>query len=181
MRSTHWRVVERFGALASLIACRLETGRTHQIRVHMASIGHPLLGDPVYGQGFKSKAARLPPAAQAALKALARQALHAAVLGFDHPVTGAPLRFESAPPDDIRRSPRRLRQAQGQIAVDHSGSMRRFRSPVVIVIGADLPVKPRSRLGSGSKFCNRREASRLGRAYHLNFSQWRNFHAALRV
>lgn len=99
---THWRVVERFGALASLIACRLETGRTHQIRVHMASIGHPLLGDPVYGQGFKSKAARLPPAAQAALKALARQALHAAVLGFEHPVTGEPLRFERAPPRDMQ-------------------------------------------------------------------------------
>ena len=100
---THWRVVERFGAARrSLIACRLETGRTHQIRVHLASIGHPLLGDPVYGQGFKSKAARLPPAAQAALKALARQALHAAVLGFDHPVTGTPLRFESAPPHDMQ-------------------------------------------------------------------------------
>ena len=99
---THWRIVERFGAEASLIACRLETGRTHQIRVHLASIGHPLLGDPVYGQGFKSKAARLPPAAQAALKALARQALHAAVLGFVHPVTGESLRFESAPPHDMQ-------------------------------------------------------------------------------
>lgn len=98
---THWRALERFGADASLIACRLETGRTHQIRVHMASIGHPLLGDPVYGQGFKSKAARLSPQAQAALKALARQALHAAVLGFAHPVTGAPLHFESAPPRDM--------------------------------------------------------------------------------
>jgi 23S rRNA pseudouridine1911/1915/1917 synthase len=100
---THWRIVERFGAEASLIACRLETGRTHQIRVHLASIGHPLLGDPVYGQGFKSKAARLPPAAQAALRALGRQALHAAALGFAHPVTGATLRFESAPPPDMQR------------------------------------------------------------------------------
>ncbi|WP_424034074.1 RluA family pseudouridine synthase [Methylocella sp.] len=99
---THWRIVERFGAEASLIACRLETGRTHQIRVHLASIGHPLLGDPVYGQGFKSKAARLPPAAQAALKALGRQALHAAALGFVHPVTGESLRFESAPPRDMQ-------------------------------------------------------------------------------
>lgn len=98
---THWRTLERFGADACLIACRLETGRTHQIRVHMASIGHPLLGDPVYGQGFKSKAARLSPEAQAALKALARQALHAAVLGFAHPVTGAPLHFERAPPQDM--------------------------------------------------------------------------------
>jgi 23S rRNA pseudouridine1911/1915/1917 synthase len=98
---THWRIVERFANEACLIACRLETGRTHQIRVHMASIGHPLLGDPVYGQGFKSKAARLPPPAQAALRALARQALHAAVLGFPHPATGARLHFESAPPRDM--------------------------------------------------------------------------------
>jgi 23S rRNA pseudouridine1911/1915/1917 synthase len=99
---THWRIVEPFGVEASLIACRLETGRTHQIRVHLASIGHPLLGDPVYGQGFKSKAARLSPAAQAALKALARQALHAAVLGFVHPVTGESLHLESAPPRDMQ-------------------------------------------------------------------------------
>jgi len=98
---THWRIVERYGTEASLVACRLETGRTHQIRVHMASIGHPLLGDPVYGQGFKSKAARLSPPAQAALSALARQALHAAVLGFPHPATGARLHFESAPPRDM--------------------------------------------------------------------------------
>ncbi len=98
---THWRVVERFGE-ACLVALRLETGRTHQIRVHMASIGHPLLGDPVYGLGFKSKAARLSPAAQAALTALGRQALHAAVLGFPHPVTGKRLHFESAPPHDLK-------------------------------------------------------------------------------
>ncbi len=99
---THWRIVERFGADACLIACRLETGRTHQIRVHMAHIGHPVLGDPVYAQGFKSKAARLSAAAQAALKTLSRQALHAAVLGFPHPVTGASMHFESAPPKDMR-------------------------------------------------------------------------------
>jgi 23S rRNA pseudouridine1911/1915/1917 synthase len=100
---THWRIVERLSAEASLIACRLETGRTHQIRVHLASIGHPLLGDPVYGQGFKTKAARLSPQAQTALKALGRQALHAAILGFAHPVTHAPLRFESAPPPDMQK------------------------------------------------------------------------------
>src|SRR5580704_8438034 len=70
---THWRLVEAFG-LASLIACRLETGRTHQIRVHMASTSHPLLGDSVYGAGFKTKSAQLTEDAKIALAALGRQA-----------------------------------------------------------------------------------------------------------
>jgi len=98
--TTHWRLMEAFGP-ASLVACRLETGRTHQIRVHMASIGHPLLGDSVYGAGFNTKAARLSEAARAALAGLGRQALHASILGFEHPATGAPLRFESPPPEDF--------------------------------------------------------------------------------
>ena len=98
--TTHWRLEEAFGP-ASLIACRLETGRTHQIRVHMASIGHPLLGDSVYGAGFKTKVARLGEAARAALAGLGRQALHASVLGFEHPATGETLRFESPPPEDF--------------------------------------------------------------------------------
>ncbi len=97
---THWRLEEAFGP-ASLVSCRLETGRTHQIRVHMASIGHPLVGDSVYGAGFKTKAAQLAEDARSALGALGRQALHAAVLGFEHPITGAPLRFESPPPIDF--------------------------------------------------------------------------------
>ena len=97
---THWRVEEDLGPV-SLIACRLETGRTHQIRVHMASIGHPLLGDPVYGAGFRTKAAQLSDGARFALAALARQALHAAALGFEHPITGEPLRFDSPPPPDL--------------------------------------------------------------------------------
>jgi 23S rRNA pseudouridine1911/1915/1917 synthase len=100
--ATHWRLVAAYGTEASLVACRLETGRTHQIRVHMAHIGHALLGDPVYGRSFKSKAARLSAPARAALAALSRQALHAAVLGFAHPVTGASLRFESALPPDLQ-------------------------------------------------------------------------------
>jgi 23S rRNA pseudouridine1911/1915/1917 synthase len=100
---THWRLIESFAGEASLISCRLETGRTHQIRVHMAHIGHPVLGDPVYAAGFKSKTARLPPAAQACLAPLSRQALHAAVLGFPHPVTGVQLHFTSALPPDLRR------------------------------------------------------------------------------
>ncbi|MGB3581587.1 MAG: RluA family pseudouridine synthase, partial [Roseiarcus sp.] len=98
--TTHWRLIEAFGP-ASLVACRLETGRTHQIRVHMASIGHPLLGDSVYGAGFNTKAARLSEAARAALAGLGRQALHASILGFEHPATGEPLRFESPPPEDF--------------------------------------------------------------------------------
>ena len=97
---THWRLAEAFGP-ASLISCRLETGRTHQIRVHMASTGHPLLGNSVYGAGFKTKAAQLTEEAKSALAALGRQALHAAVLGFEHPITGEPLRFERPLPKEF--------------------------------------------------------------------------------
>jgi len=106
--TTHWRIEESFGP-ASLVACRLETGRTHQIRVHMASIGHPLLGDSVYGSGFKTKAALLGDRARAALAALGRQALHASALGFEHPITGERLQFESQPPKDFARLLRVLR------------------------------------------------------------------------
>lgn len=104
---THWRLLEIFGAdregkpVASLIACQLETGRTHQIRVHLAHIGHPLLGDAVYGGGFKTKAKQLTPKAQQALAALNRQALHARALGFEHPITGEEMLFESTPPADF--------------------------------------------------------------------------------
>ena len=105
---THWRLVEALGP-ASLVACRLETGRTHQIRVHMASIGHPLLGDSVYGAGYKTKASQLSEGARDALAALGRQALHAAALGFEHPITGEALRFESPPPEDFSRLVNALR------------------------------------------------------------------------
>ncbi len=88
---THWRVEERLRE-ATLLRVRLETGRTHQIRVHMASIALPLLGDPIYGGG------RVPRAALA----IARQALHATVLGFTHPTTGERVRFESELPPDLR-------------------------------------------------------------------------------
>lgn len=100
---THYEVEQSFGSppYASFLRCRLETGRTHQIRVHMAHIGHPLLGDQTYGKGFKSSIRKLPEEAQWALKALGRQALHAAVLGFQHPVTGETLHFESKAPDDL--------------------------------------------------------------------------------
>jgi 23S rRNA pseudouridine1911/1915/1917 synthase len=97
---THYAVEEVFPQ-ASLVRCRLETGRTHQIRVHLAHRGHPLLGDALYGSGFRTKAARLAPAARDALAALGRQALHAAVLAFAHPATGEVMRFERAPPADF--------------------------------------------------------------------------------
>ena len=109
--TTHWRLEEDFGP-ASLVACRLETGRTHQIRVHMASIGHPLLGDSVYGSGYKTKSALLEKRARSALTGLGRQALHASVLGFEHPATGEPLRFESPPPKDFARLLKALRATQ---------------------------------------------------------------------
>ncbi|MFO1032855.1 MAG: RluA family pseudouridine synthase [Hyphomicrobiales bacterium] len=98
---THYQTEKTFGTAASLVRCRLETGRTHQIRVHMAHGGHPLLGDMVYGAGFKSALARLSPAAQIAVKSLKGQALHAAVLGFEHPVSGRKLRFEAPLPEDL--------------------------------------------------------------------------------
>ncbi|MEQ8934701.1 MAG: pseudouridine synthase [Amphiplicatus sp.] len=111
---THYRVAEYFGrtraklkgdAIASLIECRLETGRTHQIRAHLSHIGYPLVGDPVYGRG--PGLGGLKPgdsAADAALAVLAnfrRQALHARILGFVHPVNGEALSFEAAPPPDF--------------------------------------------------------------------------------
>ena len=98
---THWEIEERYGAIACLVACRLETGRTHQIRVHLAHIGHPLLGDATYGASFKTKGSRLGPAARVALETLGRQALHAATLGFEHPVTGEVLSFSSPFPPDM--------------------------------------------------------------------------------
>ena len=104
---THYRTMASYGppghVMASLIECSLETGRTHQIRVHMAHSGHPVMGDELYGAGFRSKAQSLPHAAREALAAMHRQALHAAVLGFEHPVTGEELLFERAPPDDMAR------------------------------------------------------------------------------
>jgi 23S rRNA pseudouridine1911/1915/1917 synthase len=103
---THWEVLERYAGadgkpVASLLACRLETGRTHQIRVHLAHAGHPLIGDAVYGPGFRTKVARLSPEAQTAVEALGRQALHAYRLGFAHPATGEIRSFESKLPPDL--------------------------------------------------------------------------------
>ena len=93
---THWRLVETLKQ-AALMECQLETGRTHQVRVHMASIGHPLLGDPVYGRSRSEH--------REVLKRLefARQALHAARLGFVHPITGGTLTFDSPIPSDMQQ------------------------------------------------------------------------------
>ena len=104
--ATRYEVLETFTAdhgkpLASLVRCRLETGRTHQIRVHMAHIGHPVLGDATYGTGFAASKSTLSERAKRALEALNRQALHAAVLGFEHPHTLKPMRFESVLPSDM--------------------------------------------------------------------------------
>ncbi|WP_412550622.1 RluA family pseudouridine synthase [Shimia sp. MIT910701] len=100
---TRVRIVEPFGdpAVASLVECWLETGRTHQIRVHMAHAGHGLIGDPVYGGRRKLGEKAIGVKGAAAAKAFARQALHAAVLGFEHPVTGEDLRFEAPLPEDM--------------------------------------------------------------------------------
>jgi 23S rRNA pseudouridine1911/1915/1917 synthase len=142
---THWQVLERYhGAtgqsgkadkagrkargktgsktgrpdepVASLLLCRLETGRTHQIRVHLASIGHPIMGDNVYGSGFLTKTVLLPAKAQAALASLARQALHAHMLSVKHPSSGEFLQFRSELPPDLARLRHALADTQPDIA-----------------------------------------------------------------
>lgn len=97
---TRISVDERFGAGAARVTCRLETGRTHQIRVHMAHVGHGLIGDPVYGGKRRASARALGGAAEM-VDGFARQALHAGFLGFTHPVSDARLTFETSLPDDM--------------------------------------------------------------------------------
>jgi 23S rRNA pseudouridine1911/1915/1917 synthase len=104
---THYRVDRKYGpkgkdALASLIECRLETGRTHQIRVHLAAMGHPLIGDRTYGAGFLTKTAILPLPARTLAADFPRQALHAFLLGFEHPVSREEMHFEAPLPKDMK-------------------------------------------------------------------------------
>ena len=105
---THWEVLHRYSGkdgapVASMLACRLETGRTHQIRVHLATLGHPLIGDHVYGPGFLTKSTRLTVEGREAVQALGRQALHAYLLAFEHPTGRQILEFRSEPPADLSR------------------------------------------------------------------------------
>ena len=106
---THYRLVERF-AQHSLLRVTLETGRTHQIRVHLAHVGHPLVGDPLYG-GRRQLTAGATPAQRKALQGFTRQALHAAKLSFAHPVTGQQVTVESALPRDFAELLTGLRDA----------------------------------------------------------------------
>jgi 23S rRNA pseudouridine1911/1915/1917 synthase len=114
---THWELQAAYQGrdrkpVASLLACQLETGRTHQIRVHLSHIGHPLMGDGVYGPHFKTKASQLGPESQTALAALDRQALHAYLLELEHPKTGELLRWEQPLPEDLLLLQNALEAAQ---------------------------------------------------------------------
>jgi 23S rRNA pseudouridine1911/1915/1917 synthase len=102
---TRYKVMRAYGPesppATALVECRLATGRTHQIRVHMSAIGHPIVGDPLYLRRIPATAKGLPDALRRALLDFPRQALHAASLGFSHPRTGVALRFETPPPPDM--------------------------------------------------------------------------------
>jgi len=98
---THYRLLRAWHAAVSLLECRLETGRTHQIRVHLASRGHPVVGDQVYLRRVPAAAKNLPEKLRRTLLDFPRQALHAARLGFAHPRTGEKLKFETPPPPDM--------------------------------------------------------------------------------
>jgi 23S rRNA pseudouridine1911/1915/1917 synthase len=98
---TRYRTLRVFHTAVALLECRLATGRTHQIRVHLASTGHPLIGDPVYLRRIPAAARSLPEPLRRQLLDFPRQALHAARLGFVHPRTGKALEFHTEPPEDM--------------------------------------------------------------------------------
>lgn len=99
---TRYRVLRAVNRWASLVECRLETGRTHQIRVHLSARGHPIIGDPLYGRAGRRRLDGAGERFGTAVSGLGRQALHACLLGFEHPKTGEFLRFRSGLPDDIK-------------------------------------------------------------------------------
>jgi 23S rRNA pseudouridine1911/1915/1917 synthase len=112
---TDYRILETFGLWGALVECRLKTGRTHQIRVHMAHIGHPLVGDPLYGKASPAKFAKqmkIPPTAAAALAAFTRQALHAAQLEFIHPISENRISLQAELPPDMKNLLQTLRRAR---------------------------------------------------------------------
>ena len=119
--ATNWTVIRRLPPFASIVECRLETGRTHQIRVHLAHLGHGVIGDPMYGKPMRSS--QMPDAVArdclAEIRGFRRQALHAASLGFAHPVTGEALHFETPMPDDMA----------GLVAAIEAGIARRATAP----------------------------------------------------
>ena len=119
--ATNWTVIRRLPPFASIVECRLETGRTHQIRVHMAHLGHGVIGDPMYGKPMRS--GQMPDAVArdclAEIRGFRRQALHAASLGLTHPVTGEALHFETPMPDDMA----------GLVAAIEAGIARRATAP----------------------------------------------------
>ena len=138
---THWQVLERYAgaasqqrtakrtksggrgeAVAGLLACRLETGRTHQIRVHLAAIGNPVMGDATYGAGFRTKSVLLPPKVQAALADLGRQALHAHILTVKHPSSGEILTFRSELPPDLTRLHNELVRGRAESSATSPGN-----------------------------------------------------------
>ncbi|MCR9212115.1 MAG: RluA family pseudouridine synthase [Proteobacteria bacterium] len=100
---THYQLEKNYSDIACLISCVLKTGRTHQIRVHMAHIGYPLVGDPVYTRPKLSRTQSLPESRRNAIHKFRRQALHAQTLGFVHPITDKPLKFEAEFPNDMRK------------------------------------------------------------------------------
>jgi len=100
---TRYKVLKKFGELVSLVECRLETGRTHQIRVHMASIGHPVVGDPLYGGGSRRMPASVSSDIQQVLQDVKGQALHAFILGFSHPGTQERMSFKSIKLNNINK------------------------------------------------------------------------------
>ncbi len=106
---TRYKTLEVFGTLASLVECKLATGRTHQIRVHMESVGHPLVGDPVYGARRRIRVAG-EKGLVAFLEGFSRQALHAGEIHFIHPATGKLLKFKAPLPDDLKGLLKRLRK-----------------------------------------------------------------------